>query len=60
MKRANIYTVGDLLKKTERELMDIKNFGKKSAEEVIERMRAFGFHMASGEPSDELAAARED
>ena len=46
LKRANIYTVGDLLKKTERELMDIKNFGKKSADEVIERLKAFGFSMA--------------
>ena len=60
LKRANIYTVGDLLKKTERELMDIKNFGKKSAEEVIERMRQFGFHMASGDSSDEFAVSRED
>lgn len=60
LKRANIYTVGDLLKKTERELMDIKNFGKKSAEEVIERLRAYGFHMASGEPGEEYAGSRED
>ncbi len=52
LKRANIYTVGDLLKKTERELMDIKNFGKKSAEEVIERLRAYGFTMAAGEPGE--------
>ena len=60
LKRANIYTVGDLLKKTERELMDIKNFGRKSAEEVIERLKAFGFHMAAGEPGEELAGAREE
>jgi DNA-directed RNA polymerase subunit alpha len=60
LKRANIYTVGDLLKKTERELMDIKNFGKKSAEEVIERLRAYGFNMASGEPGEEYAGSRED
>ncbi|MEB3223017.1 MAG: DNA-directed RNA polymerase subunit alpha [Candidatus Sericytochromatia bacterium] len=46
LKRANIYTVGDLLKKSERELMDIKNFGKKSADEVIERLKAFGYSMA--------------
>jgi DNA-directed RNA polymerase alpha subunit len=26
--------------------MDIKNFGKKSADEVIERLKAFGFSMA--------------
>ena len=60
LKRANIYTVGDLLKKTERELMDIKNFGRKSAEEVIDRLRQFGFTMASGEPGEELAGAREE
>lgn len=60
LKRANIYTVGDLLKKTERELMDIKNFGKKSAEEVIERLRSLGFNMASGDGGEELAGARED
>ncbi len=58
LKRANIYTVGDLLKKTERELMDIKNFGKKSAEEVIERLRAYGFTMAAGEPSESEYAGK--
>lgn len=57
LKRANIYTVGDLLKKTERELMDIKNFGKKSADEVIERLKAFGFSMAKDK--DEEAAHAE-
>jgi len=56
LKRANIYTVGDLLKKTERELMDIKNFGKKSADEVIERLKAFGFSMAK-DKNEELAGA---
>lgn len=55
LKRANIYTVGDLLKKTERELMDIKNFGKKSADEVIERLKAFGFQMAK-DRGEEVAA----
>ncbi|HBN07836.1 MAG TPA: DNA-directed RNA polymerase subunit alpha [Cyanobacteria bacterium UBA8530] len=57
LKRANIYTVGDLLKKTERELLEIKNFGKKSADEVIERLRAYGFHMAKGESEEEPIAA---
>ena len=56
LKRANIYTVGDLLKKTERELMDIKNFGKKSADEVIERLKAFGFSMAK-DKDEEVAHA---
>lgn len=61
LKRANIYTVGDLLEKTERELLEIKNFGKKSADEVIERLRAYGFHMAKGESDEEaVTAAKEE
>ena len=48
LKRANIFTLGDLLKKTERELMEIKNFGRKSAEEVIERLKTLGYHLKPG------------
>ncbi|MEB3299082.1 MAG: DNA-directed RNA polymerase subunit alpha [Candidatus Sericytochromatia bacterium] len=59
LKRANIYTVGDLLKKTERDLMDIKNFGKKSAEEVIERMRSLGYNMAAGDLDDSYVTSGE-
>jgi DNA-directed RNA polymerase subunit alpha len=48
LKRANIFTLGDLLKKTERELMEIKNFGRKSAEEVIERLKTLGYNLKPG------------
>ena len=37
LKRANINSLGELLKLTYDDLMNIKNFGKKSADEVIER-----------------------
>lgn len=47
LKRANIFTLADLLKKSERELMDIKNFGKKSAEEVIEKVKSMGYQLRS-------------
>lgn len=50
LKRANIFTLNDLLKKTERELMEIKNFGRKSAEEVIERMKQLGYTLKPGGP----------
>lgn len=60
LKRANIFTLGDLLKKTERELMEIKNFGRKSAEEVIERLKFLGYNLRpgtrSGEFEEELSA----
>jgi DNA-directed RNA polymerase subunit alpha len=48
LKRANIFNLSDLLKKSERELMDIKNFGKKSAEEVIDKVKSMGYLLRSG------------
>ena len=39
LKRANIHTVSDLLDFTQEDLMKIKNFGKKSVEEVLEALR---------------------
>ncbi len=45
LKRANIHNIADLLNKSENDLLNIKNFGKKSADEVIERLRAFGLDL---------------
>ncbi|KAG0566298.1 hypothetical protein M758_7G050200 [Ceratodon purpureus] len=39
LKRANIHTVSDLMDFTQDDLMRIKNFGKKSVEEVLEALR---------------------
>ena len=38
LKREGIETVGDLINKTEQELMCIPNFGRKSLDEVRERL----------------------
>lgn len=54
LKRANIFSLTDLLKRTERELMEIKNFGRKSAEEVIERVKAMGYQLKPGSPRNNL------
>jgi DNA-directed RNA polymerase subunit alpha len=40
LKREGIQTVGDLISKTEAELLNIPNFGKKSIEEVVEKLEA--------------------
>ncbi len=48
LKRANIFNLADLLKKSERELMEIKNFGKKSAEEVIDKVHEMGYTLRGG------------
>nr|ANA56969.1 alpha subunit of RNA polymerase [Pyramimonas parkeae] len=39
LKRANIYTVTDLLTKSKSDLLAMKNFGKKSADEVYEALQ---------------------
>jgi DNA-directed RNA polymerase subunit alpha len=51
LKRANINSLGELLKLSYDDLMNIKNFGKKSADEVIERLRQFGL-MLTDTPKD--------
>lgn len=45
LKRANINSIEELLLKSEHDLLSIKNFGKKSADEVIERLHAFGLDL---------------
>jgi len=48
LKRANIHSLGELLKLSYDDLMNIKNFGKKSADEVMERLRQFGLGLSEG------------
>ena len=48
LKRASINSMAELLKKSEHDLLNIKNFGKKSADEVIERIKHFGLELAPG------------
>lgn len=42
LKRANINTVGDIVSHTKAEMMKIKNFGKKSLDEVEEKLQEMG------------------
>ena len=46
LKRASINSMSELLKKSEHDLLNIKNFGKKSSDEVIERLHHFGLELA--------------
>jgi DNA-directed RNA polymerase subunit alpha len=49
LKRAGIQTVGDLVKKSEEEVAAVKNFGRKSLDEVKEKLAAHGLSLrASG------------
>jgi DNA-directed RNA polymerase subunit alpha len=42
LKREGINTVGDLVQKSESELMDIRNFGQKSIDEVKAKLEELG------------------
>ncbi len=51
LKRANINTVEDLISKTEDEMMKVRNLGRKSLEEVINKLAMMGLSLASDESS---------
>ncbi|MCL6445586.1 MAG: DNA-directed RNA polymerase subunit alpha [Alicyclobacillus sp.] len=45
LKRAGINTVGELCAKTEDEMMKVRNLGRKSLEEVVEKLNALGLSL---------------
>ncbi len=49
LKRAGINTVGELIMKTEEEMMKVRNLGKKSLEEVDEKLEALGLELRKSE-----------
>ena len=46
LKRAGINTVGDLINKSEDEMMKVRNLGRKSLEEVISKLESLGFKLS--------------
>lgn len=49
LKRAGINTVNDLINKSEEEMLKVRNLGKKSFDEVQEKLQSLGFDLASEE-----------
>ena len=52
LKRANINTVEDLISKTEDEMMKVRNLGRKSLEEVINKLAMMGLSLADEETNN--------
>ncbi|CAN5284486.1 DNA-directed RNA polymerase subunit alpha [soil metagenome] len=46
LKREGVHTVGELVQKTEQDLLDIRNFGQKSIEEVKQKLNEMGLGLA--------------
>jgi DNA-directed RNA polymerase subunit alpha len=57
LRREGIATVGELAQKTPSELLAIRNFGKKSLNEVIDKLRGLGLTLPG---SEELSAQTEE
>ena len=52
LKRAGINTVGDLIQKNEEEMMRVRNLGRKSLKEVIQKLRERGLDLKRSYDSD--------
>ena len=51
LKRAGINTVEDLINKSEDDMMKVRNLGRKSLEEVVEKLNSLGFQLQTDEDS---------
>jgi DNA-directed RNA polymerase subunit alpha len=49
LKRANINSVGDLISKSEEEMIKVRNLGRKSLEEVMHKLSMMGLALTKDE-----------
>ncbi len=49
LKRANLNTVEDLIKKSKEDMLKVKNLGSKSLEEVVKKLESYGLSLRSDE-----------
>ncbi len=57
LKREAIHTVGELLTRSEADLLDIRNFGQKSIDEVKAKLTSLGLALKDSPPGFDVAAA---
>lgn len=57
LKRESVHTVGELLGRSEADLMDIRNFGQKSIDEVKAKLASMGLSLKDSPPGFDPAAA---
>ena len=56
LKNANIHTLHDLVTRSEKEMLETKNFGRKSLQEVQDILSKLGLHLGMDVPAPTLAA----
>ena len=57
LKREGIHTVGELISRSEQDLLDIRNFGAKSIDEVKAKLAEMGLSLKDSAPGFDAAAA---
>ncbi|HSW58252.1 MAG TPA: DNA-directed RNA polymerase subunit alpha [Dehalococcoidales bacterium] len=61
LRRGGINTVGELISKTEKELLSLRNFGQKSRQEVEERLAVIGLMLATDNtPREDIPPDKEE
>jgi len=58
LNNANILTVGELIQKTEPEMLKYRNFGKKSLQEIVDKLRELGLSLNMKVDPELLAAVQ--
>jgi DNA-directed RNA polymerase subunit alpha len=58
LKNANIHTLRDLVRRSEKEMLETKNFGRKSLEELQELLSKLGLSFSMEGPGPSAGAAR--
>jgi len=59
LKKANVMTIGELVQRSEADLIQIRNFGKKSLTEVKEKLNGFGLSLRKGPAMEGFAVGDE-
>ncbi len=54
LRAANISTIGQLMTYTKQDLLNIKNFGRKSLTEIIDKLKLYGLTLKDGENYEEF------
>jgi len=59
LRRAGILTLGQLVVKSDRDLLALRNFGQKSRQEIVDKLAAMGLSLASGGPAEDEVMAED-
>lgn len=60
LRAANITTIGQLVEYSKQDLLNIKNFGRKSLNEIIESLKVYGLTLKDGEGYEDQLTNKED